>query len=174
MSQENPPVSTGKGDDGTTTLMGAGRLQKDDPAIAVLGDVDETSSFLGLARAESEGEIGETLLEVQRLLYRIMGDVAMPQEENAVGEREVGEVEGALQRWRQATDLPDQFVIPGESRQGALLDVSRSVVRRAERNFVAAGFYGEHPHSMRAINRLSDLLFVLARAADGGYRLSRG
>jgi cob(I)alamin adenosyltransferase len=169
MSGENPPVSTGKGDDGTTTLMGAGRLSKGAPEISALGDLDETSSFLGLARAEAEGEMAEVLLDMQRLIYRIMGDVAMPREGDVVGK-----VEGELERWRQATELPDQFVVPGESRQGALLDVCRSVVRRAERRLVADGLHREHPQSTKAINRLSDLLFVLARAADGGYRFSRG
>jgi cob(I)alamin adenosyltransferase len=86
MGESNPPVSTGRGDDGTTTLLGSGRMGKDDPRIIVLGDVDEASCFLGLARVEAEGEVGELLLGLQRLLYRVMGDVAMPNEENAVAE----------------------------------------------------------------------------------------
>ena len=83
---DNPPVSTGRGDDGTTTLLGSGRMGKNDPRIVVLGDVDEASSFLGLARAETEGDLRALLLEMQRLLYRVMGDVAMPREDNVVGE----------------------------------------------------------------------------------------
>ena len=97
MGESNPPVSTGRGDDGTTTLLGSGRLGKDDPRITTLGDVDEASAYLGLARAEAAGEIGELLLELQRLLYRFMGDVAMPQEENAVGERDLAFVDGAFE-----------------------------------------------------------------------------
>ena len=62
MGESNPPVSTGRGDDGTTTLLGSGRMGKNDPRIIVLGDVDEASSFLGLARAEADGDIGELLL----------------------------------------------------------------------------------------------------------------
>src|SRR3712207_9177928 len=89
MGESNPPVSTGRGDDGTTTLLGSGRMGKDDPRIAALGNLDEASSFLGLARAEAEGNVKSLLLEVQRLLYRIMGDLAMPKEENVVGE-EIG------------------------------------------------------------------------------------
>ena len=76
MSENNPPVSTGRGDDGTTTLLGSGRMGKSDPRIVVLGDVDEASSSLGLARAEAGGEVGGLLLELLRLLYRVMGDVA--------------------------------------------------------------------------------------------------
>jgi cob(I)alamin adenosyltransferase len=174
MSESNPPVSTGRGDDGTTTLLGSGRMGKGDPRIIVLGDVDEASSFLGLARAEAEGEIGELLLELQRLLYRVMGDVAMPKEENFVGEEDLAFVDRALEEWRSRTEIPKEFVVPGESRLGALLDVARTVVRRAERSLVAAGYAGEHPAALRVVNRLSDLLFVLARNADGKRTLSRG
>ena len=78
----NPPVSTGGGDDGTTTLLGSGRMGKDDPRIVALGDIDEASSFLGLARAEADEEVGGLLIELQRLLYRVMGDLAMPKEDD--------------------------------------------------------------------------------------------
>jgi cob(I)alamin adenosyltransferase len=174
MGEDNPPVSTGRGDDGTTTLLGSGRMGKNDPRIAVLGDVDEASSFLGLARAEAEGEVAELLLELQRLLYRIMGDVAMPKEENVVGEKDLAFVDGALEEWRRKTEIPKDFVVPGESRLGALLDVARSVVMRAERSLVAAGYESAHPFALRVTNRLSDLLFVVARNTDGRETLSKG
>ena len=171
---DNPPVSTGRGDDGTTTLLGAGRLGKDDPRVQALGDIDEASSFLGLARSEAgEGDIGELLLSLQRLLYRIMGDVAMPNEENTVGEKDLEYVQGALAEWRDRTEIPREFVVPGESRLGALLDVARSVARRAERSLVAAGYVEDHPQALRIVNRVSDLLFVAARHADGRSRLSK-
>ena len=170
----NPPVSTGRGDDGTTTLLGAGRMGKDDLRIVVLGSVDEASSFLGLARAEAEDEVGTLLIELQRLLYRVMGDVAMPKEDNVVGEDDQKFLDGALEEWRGRTEIPKEFVIPGESRLGALLDVARSITRRAERSLVAAGYAEEHPHAVRVVNRLSDLLFVLARNADGEKTLSKG
>ncbi|MDQ4127692.1 MAG: cob(I)yrinic acid a,c-diamide adenosyltransferase [Actinomycetota bacterium] len=174
MSDSNPPVSTGRGDDGTTTLLGSGRMNKDDPRIAVLGDLDEASSFLGLARAEADGEVGGLLIECQRLLYRIMGDVAMPKEENAVGAEDLERLDDALESWRGRTEIPNEFIVPGESRPGALLDVARSVVRRAERSLVAAGYAKEHPPAIRVVNRLSDLLFVVARNADGEKTLSKG
>ena len=170
----NPPVSTGRGDDGTTTLLGSGRMGKDDLRIIVVGDVDEASSFLGLVRAEAEGEIGGLVIELQRLLYRVMGDVAMPKEENAVGEEDLAFVDATLEKWRAKTEIPKEFVVPGESRLGALLDVARSVVRRAERSLVAAGYEREHQYALRVVNRLSDLLFVLARGADGRRTFSRG
>ena len=172
--ENNPPVSTGRGDDGTTTLLGSGRMNKDDLRIIVLGDVDEASSFLGLARAEADEEVGGLLIELQRLLYRVMGDVAMPKEDNFVGEDDLKLLDGALTEWRGRTEIPKEFVIPGESRLGALLDVARTVVRRAERSLVAAGYAVEHPYAVRVVNRLSDLLFVLARNADDKKTLSKG
>ena len=174
MDDSNPPVSTGRGDDGTTTLLGSGRMAKNDPRIAVLGDVDEASSFLGLARAEAEADLAVLLLALQRLLYRVMGDVAMPKEENAVGEGDLRSLEEALEEWRSKTEIPREFVVPGETRLGALLDVARSVVRRAERSLVSAGYQREHPYALRVTNRLSDLLFVVARHADGTKTLSKG
>jgi cob(I)alamin adenosyltransferase len=172
MGESNPPVSTGRGDDGTTTLLGS--MGKNDPRIIVLGDVDEASSFLGLARAEADGDVGELLLGLQRLLYRVMGDVAMPKETNAVGEEDLRFVDEALEEWRGKTEIPKEFVVSGESRLGALLDVARTVVRRAERSLVVAGYETEHPYALRAVNRLSDLLFVVARNADGRRTLSKG
>lgn len=174
MSESNPPVSTGRGDDGTTTLLGSGRMTKADPRIVVLGDVDESSSFLGLARAEADGDVEELLLSLQRLLYRVMGDVAMPGEENSVGADDLAFADRTLEEWRERTEIPKEFVVPGESRLGALLDVARTVVRRAERSLVAAGYAQEHPYALRVINRLSDILFVVARSADGRKTLSRG
>ena len=174
MDDSNPPVSTGRGDDGTTTLLGSGRMAKDDPRMAVLGDVDEASSFLGLARAEAEDDLAELLLALQRLLYRVMGDVAMPKEENAVGEGDLRSVEEALEEWRTKAEIPREFVVPGETRLGALLDVARSVVRRAERSLAAAGYAQTHPDAFKAVNRLPDLLFVIARNADGKAPLSKG
>ena len=177
MSEDKPPVSTRRGDDGTTTLLGAGRLSKSDARIVVLGDVDEATSFIGLARAEAgepEGDMAGLLIGLQRLLYRVMGDVAMPDEENFVGPSNVEYVDAALEEWRSRTEIPNQFVVPGETRLGALLDVARSVVRRAERSLVAAGYEREHPYALRVTNRLSDLLFVVARHADGTKTLSKG
>jgi cob(I)alamin adenosyltransferase len=181
MSENNPPVSTGRGDDGTTTLFGGGRLSKTDPRITTLGDVDEASSSLGLARAEANTEdreeIGALILDLQRLLYRVMGDIAMPNEDNFVVETDLAFVDSALEEWRDKTEIPKEFVIPGQTRLGALLDISRSVTRRAERSLVAAEHSEAnstpHPHAGRVLNRLSDLLFIVARAADGGQTLSK-
>jgi len=174
VSESNPPVSTGSGDDGTTTLLGGGRLSKDDGRVALLGDIDEASSALGIVRAETEDEeIEELLLKLQRLLYRLMGDVGMPEEQNAVGPDDVKMIDEALEDWRARTEIPDEFVVPGESKVGALLDFTRSVVRRVERGMVSAGLVQDHPNALEIANRLSDLLFVVARNADGKNPLSK-
>jgi cob(I)alamin adenosyltransferase len=174
MSETNPPVSTGSGDRGTTNLLGGGRLAKDDERISLLGGIDEVSASLGMARAEAEDEIAELLLELQRLLYRIMGDVGMPEEQNAVGPEDISRIDEALESWKERTELPNNFVVPGESKVGALLDFARSVVRRVERGMVAAGLEENHPDALQVVNRFSDLLFVVARNADGKNPLSKG
>ncbi len=156
-------------------MLGGGRLAKDDERISLLGGIDEVSASLGMARAEAEdGEIAELLLELQRLLYRIMGDVGMPEEQNAVGPEDISRIDEALESWRERTELPNEFVVPGESKVGALLDFARSVVRRVERGMVAAGLEEDHPDALQVVNRLSDLLFVVARNADGNNLLSKG
>ncbi len=102
-----------------------------------------------------------------------MGDVGMPEEQNAVGPDDVKMIDEALEDWRARTEIPDEFVVPGESKVGALLDFTRSVVRRVERGMVSAGLVQDHPNALEIANRLSDLLFVVARNADGKNPLSK-
>ena len=149
-------------------------MAKDDKRIALLGDVDEASASLGIARAEAEdGEIEELLLELQRLLYRVMGDVSMPEEQDTVDPEDVKTIDEALEKWRERTEIPEEFVVPGESKLGALLDFARAVVRRVERGMVSAGLVQDHPNAVEVVNRLSDLLFVVARNADGKSPLAK-
>lgn len=103
-----------------------------------------------------------------------MGGIAMPGEENQVGESDPEDLDQTLEDCRVRTQMPGEFVIPGESKLGSLLNVSRSVVRCAERSFVAGKYMEHHPHAMKSVNRLSDFLFVVARNADGKYSLSKG
>ncbi len=107
-----------------------------------------------------------------------MGDVAMPKEPNTVGsehvKKHVKRVDEVLEIWKARTQIPQEFVVPDESRLGARLDFARSVVRRAERSMVAAGLAQDHPHALEVVNRLSDVLFVVARNADGKLALSKG
>jgi cob(I)alamin adenosyltransferase len=163
---------TGRGDDGTTDLLGA-RVGKDDPRIEALGALDETTSAIGFARAlASDDRVREALVTVQRDLYRIMAELAFTPELRPAA------YELSLERvtWLETTtddltgrvELPREFVLPGESAAGAALDVARTVARRAERQVVALTRGG---HSLSGaipayLNRLSSLLFIAARVED--------
>lgn len=163
---------TGKGDQGTTDLLGD-RVAKDDPRIAALGSLDETSSSLGLARALAATERARALLiETQRDLYQIMAELAFTEEtlpNSRVFPRERGDwLEATTDEISGEVELPRAFVLPGESVSGAALDIARTVARRAEREVVALGRATMvlNPEILRYLNRLSSLLFVLARFED--------
>ena len=163
---------TGKGDQGTTDLLGE-RVLKDDPRIETLGALDETSSALGLARALAAAErTRDLLVEVQRDLYRLMAELAFTDDLRpagyALGEERVRRLETLTDELGAEVDLPPQFILPGDSGPGAALDVARAVARRAERHVVALHRAGHvpNPQVLRYLNRLSSLLFILARAED--------
>ena len=158
---------TAKGDRGDTDLLGA-RVGKDDPRIHLIGELDETTSSIGFARAVAQTEAGKNwLIEVQRDLYRIMAELAFTDELRPatytlgsdrvewLGER-TDELSGRIA-------LPREFVLPGGTIAGAAMDVARAVSRRAERAAVGVAANGE---ILRYLNRLSSLLFMLARAED--------
>jgi cob(I)alamin adenosyltransferase len=172
---------TGRGDDGTTDLLGA-RVGKDDPRIEALGALDETSSAIGLARALASGErLREDLVAVQRDLYRIMAELAFTPELRPAKY----ELDASRLAWLEATtdeltarvELPREFVLPGESVPGAALDVARTVARRAERAVVTLtrGGYTLSAAVPAYLNRLSSLLFIAARVEDAaaGHRPQR-
>lgn len=163
---------TGNGDQGSTDLLGA-RVGKDDPRIAALGSLDEASSAIGLARALATSErVRDLLIQSQRDLYQIMAELAFIDElrpASAVfGEDRVRWLEEATDGVGKDLQLPPAFVLPGESVAGAALDVARAVARRAEREVVALASAGTEPSLQirRYLNRLSSLLFVLARLED--------
>lgn len=174
---------TALGDRGQTDLLGE-RVSKDDPRIDVLGDLDETTSAIGLARAQvRRSASGDILIEVQRDLYRIMAELAFtdelrPNSLHFEADR-VAWLETVIEDVSSSITLPREFVLPGESVAGAALDVARAVARRAERKaatLARAGAIG-NPEILRYLNRLSSLLFVLARADDlqsgGDVRLAK-
>ncbi len=163
---------TGKGDQGATDLLGE-RVGKDDPRIAALGALDETSSALGLARAlAATTHTRELLIETQRDLYQIMAELAFTDEMRPdsyrFDEERVRWLEGETDALSERVELPRAFVLPGESAAGAALDVARTVARRAEREVVALtrAEVVRNPQILRYLNRVSSLLFVLARAED--------
>jgi len=163
---------TGRGDHGTTDLLGD-RVAKDDPHIAALGGLDEATSAIGLGRAHAATDRARDLLvETQRDLYKIMAELAFTEDVRpdryVFGEERVRWLEEATDATTAEIELPREFILPGDSLPGAALDVARAVVRRAERDVVVLGraAHEVNPQILRYLNRLSSLLFVLARLED--------
>ena len=175
-------IYTRKGDDGTTGLYFGGRVTKDSPAIAVNGDVDEAQAMLGLARAEAEAgsELDHLLLDLERDLWVLMAEVATAPDNRhklvegttQVTEEMVSALEVQIDALNERFEMPKEFVVPGQNRVSAALDVARTVVRRAERGFTAAALA---PGSQVGpyLNRLSDLLWTMARWQEGEHIASR-
>ena len=166
---------TTKGDQGETDLLGE-RVAKDDPRIEALGSLDEATSSLGFARAVATSKgTPPLLIDVQRDLYQIMAELAFTPElrpaRYTLDPERVGWLETETDRITAGITLPREFILPGETVAGAALDVARTIVRRAERNVVSlvGGGYVSNPQLVRYLNRLSSLLFVLARAEDAAH-----
>jgi cob(I)alamin adenosyltransferase len=176
-------VTTGTGDTGYTGLLGDRRVPKYDPRPEAFGTVDEATSALGLARALTRDERArEIILATQRDLYVLMAEMATPPENlAAVGMRVTPEHVARLEEFerslKEEVAIPARFVIPGDSPDGAALDVARTVIRRAERMAAKLLHDGIVPNGevVRYLNRLSDLIFILARyleaKAGGGSTL---
>jgi cob(I)alamin adenosyltransferase len=172
-----PRIYTRTGDDGTTGLLYGGRVRKDDLVTEAYGTTDEAVAALGVARALMGGAAGEEILGLQRDLFVVGADLATNPEERGRLEPGVSLVTAAmterLEGWIDAEvaarPLPQMFIVPGANPVSAALDVARGVVRRAERRVVALeGAEGAvNPEVRRYLNRLSDLLFVLARREAG-------
>lgn len=165
-------IYTAKGDEGQTDLLGE-RVGKDDPRIELLGALDETTSAIGLGRAQARAaRTGERLIAAQRDLYQIMAELAFTDELRPdayrLPEDRVSWLEAEIAAVTAEVTLPPQFILPGDTVGGAALDVARTVARRAERAAVVLDRAGHvaNPQILRYLNRLSSLLFILARAED--------
>ncbi|MFN2525293.1 MAG: cob(I)yrinic acid a,c-diamide adenosyltransferase [Actinomycetota bacterium] len=167
-------IYTKKGDDGTTGLLYGGRVAKDDGRTDVYGTIDEVVSSLGLARAAGlVGAVEEIVVRLQREMFVVGAQLATDDENQAKLKDEVSRVTGAMTEQLEADidrltaehPLPQEFVLPGETLSSAGLDLARSTVRRAERKAVALQRNDLllDPEVLRYLNRVSDLLFVLAR-----------
>jgi cob(I)alamin adenosyltransferase len=172
-------IYTGSGDDGTTGLLYGSRISKAHPAAEAYGSVDETVAALGLARALTDGPVLKgMLLEIQRELFVVGADLATNPTQRSklkpgislVTPGMVGRLEAAIDRTVGEHPLPERFVVPGASPVSAALDVARATCRRAERRTIELRDSGGevNPEALRYLNRLSDLLFVLARWQAGG------
>ena len=172
-------VYTRKGDDGSTGLLYGGRVQKDDLRTDAYGTTDEACSALGMARAELAGtEWHEEILRAQRELFVLGAQLAthidhwaqLTDRVSRVVPEMVDELEARIDALTDRFPLPKEFTVPGGSRPGAAIDLARTIVRRAERMAVRMSREGLLPDEtpVRYLNRLSDYLFVLARAVEGG------
>jgi cob(I)alamin adenosyltransferase len=177
-----PKIYTRTGDDGSTGLLYGGRVGKDSPGPDAYGAVDEAVSALGLARAEADrgSEVDELLVRLQRELFVVGAELATAPEKRGKLEpgvsRTTAEMVTALEPLiddiTARYDAPTEFVLPGENRIAAALDVARTVVRRAERQAVTAAHDGwlDDSFVVPYLNRLADLLFTLARWQEGTFR----
>ncbi len=176
-------IYTRKGDDGTTGLLYGGRVAKSSAAPAAYGDVDEAQAAIGVARAHAErgGELDEVLIGIEADLWVVMAELATdPQNRHKLTEgtslltaEMVDRLEPLIDDFGARYDQPREFVVPGQEPVSAFLDLARTVTRRAERSTVtavaAANGGLDDSQVVRYLNRLSDLLFVLARWREGGW-----
>jgi cob(I)alamin adenosyltransferase len=180
-------IYTRKGDAGTTGLLfGGDRVSKADLRTDAYGTTDEAVSALGVARAaigsqtdRVEARLAALILRLQRELFVVGAELATHVERrdrladgtSLVTAAMVEALEREIDDLETLVEQPKEFVVPGESATGAALDVARTTVRRAERRSVALAEAGGLPdsHVVPYLNRLADLLFVMARAADGGF-----
>jgi cob(I)alamin adenosyltransferase len=173
-----PKIYTKKGDDGTTGLLYGGRVSKADPATEAYGTTDEAVAVLGLARALSDdAALKEEILALQRELFVVGADLATNPKERAklepgvslVTAEMVERLEARIDELVAVHPLPNAFIVPGANAVSAAIDLGRSVVRRAERRVIDLRDSGAEVNDnvLRYLNRLSDLLFVVARTAAG-------
>jgi cob(I)alamin adenosyltransferase len=182
-------VATTRGDDGTTGLLyGGARIQKDDPRAEAYGTIDEAVAALGLARANLGvkrrsgtlnlpiGGLAELILRFQRELFVVGAELASNPEAwdrledgtTRVSSQMVANLETLLLELEAAITMPSEFVVPGETPTSAALELARTILRRAERRAVGLRRDGLVPgdHLLPYLNRLADLVWVLARAAE--------
>jgi cob(I)alamin adenosyltransferase len=167
-------IYTRTGDTGETGLFDGTRVSKADPRVAAYGGVDEVNALIGLARASQPGAAIDGVLEaLQRDLFALGSALADPGHriaarvtKAAISDADVARLEATIDRLER--DLPQlrRFILPGGSPAGAILHLARTVCRRAERQVVGLGDEAVAPDVLRYLNRLSDLLFVMARAVN--------
>jgi cob(I)alamin adenosyltransferase len=167
-------IYTKKGDDGTTGLLYGGRVGKDDVRTEVYGTLDETVSALGIARAGGlTPRVEEIVIRIQREMFVVGAELATSEENRSKLQEGVSKVtpsmteqaERDIDALLEEHPLRNEFILPGEAMGSAGLDLARSTIRRAERQAVAMNRAGHiaDPEVLRYLNRVSDLLFALAR-----------
>jgi cob(I)alamin adenosyltransferase len=172
-------IYTKTGDDGTTGLLFGGRVRKDSAVMQINGAVDEAQAVMGVARAEAEpgSDLDRRLTGLERDLYVLMAEVATDPSNRSklkagstrVTPEMVEALEHRIDEFIDSIDMPTDFVVPGANRASAALDLARTVVRRAERLVVASPL--EDSLVGPYLNRLSDLLWAMARWTEGELHL---
>lgn len=160
---------TGKGDDGTTGLLGEGRVLKNDSRMELLGSIDEASAALGLARATCHSEkVAKIILHVQRDLYQMMAEVAATPE-NAekfkfFASEKISYLEEQIEVFGKQIRMPKEFLIPGDSQGEAALALARTILRRAERRAVDLVEEKKivNQKIVEYLNRSSSLIFIIS------------
>jgi cob(I)alamin adenosyltransferase len=168
-------IYTKRGDTGQTDLFGGGRVDKNHPRVEAYGEVDELNSWIGFVRAaEPMPAIDEVLVPIQRDLFAIGALLATPDRERMqrhlekanIDDRRIAELEGAIDEADKRLEPLKAFIVPGGTPKAAALHVARTVCRRAERRIVTLDDADLPPIVVVYLNRLSDLLFTLARLAN--------
>jgi cob(I)alamin adenosyltransferase len=171
------PIYTRRGDSGETGLLLGGRVSKSDPRCEAYGATDEAVSAMGLARALSEdSRVKDVLLKVQREMFTVGAELATHREQYeqleanfaVVTPEMTADLEVLIDEIDQQIDLPNNFIVPGASAASSALDMARSRLRTAERRVVVLQEMGMlvNVEVLRYVNRLADLLFMLARYQD--------
>jgi len=163
-------VYTKSGDAGETSLVDGSRVSKADPRVAAYGDVDELNSLLGMARVDlADQQLNEALGNIQNELFIVGADLASPLEIQVprIAEDHITEMERLIDLLLEELEPLREFILPGGTQLGATLHLARAVSRRAERLVVTlAAQSAINKHALIYLNRLSDLLFVMARVAN--------
>jgi len=167
MSNRLTQIATRTGDNGTTGLGDNTRVSKDSLRVHAMGDVDELNSHIGLLLCEDmPGGVRELLVEVQHQLFNLGGELSIPGFE-LLQEQSIARLDGALEEYNAQLPRLQEFILPAGTRAASLAHVCRTVARRAERSVVALGALESLREAPRQyLNRLSDLLFVLARVLN--------
>lgn len=161
-------VYTKTGDEGMTSLFTGERVEKDSPRVEVYGTVDEINSALAMARSFADNDaLREKILELQKLLPHLMADLASTNRPALITFEDVKNLENEIDLLDKNLPPLKNFVIPGDTKTGAFLDLARTVTRRAERTlYKLSHFEAIYEVDRIFLNRLSDYLFMLMRTAD--------
>ena len=180
-----PRIYTKTGDDGTTGLLYGGRVPKDDARTEAYGTSDEAVAALGVARPQiGDASLADLIVRLQRELFVVGAELATGKEAwsklapgtTKVTEEMVASLESLIDDYVARTGMPKEFVVPGETPASAAIDLARAIVRRCERQAVRVFHDGllSDGEVVRYLNRLADLLFVLARYEEAGFRPLHG